>query len=111
MARTEVCQLMAVQTGPRDVENNLSGGEGTKASDEVKRCQLDIVWLISTHTGTKLLERSWILSLSGRVWGYSQVMSEHQCVGVLPKELEGRLYATAGRWREGSENCVCLCTK
>ena len=34
-----------------------------------------------------------------------------RCVGVFPSEREGRLHATASCWGEGSDCCVCLCTK
>jgi len=36
--------------------------------------------------------------------------AERRCVGVLCGEREGRLHATANRWGEGSDCCVCLCT-
>lgn len=49
---------------------------------EVARYKLEIVWLTATYStgsGTKFLEKCWILSFSGiaqgerRVWGYSHV--------------------------------------
>ena len=86
---------------------------------EVERYELDMVGLTSTHStgsGTKLLERGWTLHFSGVAKGVSdgdthKSPAERRCVGVLPGEREGRLHATEICWGEGSDCCVCLCTK
>ena len=91
---------------------------------EVERYQLDMVGLTSTHStgsGTKLLERGWTLYFSGVAQGVRRqagvgILSrkspaEHRCVGLFPGEREGCLHATASRWGEGSDCCLCLCTE
>ncbi|KAI3370554.1 hypothetical protein L3Q82_025315, partial [Scortum barcoo] len=114
-------QSLEQNSGNRDMECHLAGGEGALSSNECGRLRgtgLEIVGLTSTHSlgsGTQLLERGWTLHYSGvaqgerrKSWCGLAYSSPAQLprVGVHPGEREGRFPA---RLRVGDRSLAVVC--